>query len=311
MVKKLSLNTRILMACPLFFVLLFSSQTIMAQPNENDSSTMQKLQTLQTLPREGFFHGEFRQVVVTTGCQNGNTLEGTMSGTLSSLDGIHYSPTGIWQVLFDFQGRMNNCTPISHFYEGPASTDLQSGASHIVIVRPLGYLTYDSNSETISGVVLAEDEEFCCLQLTAPLSGFGPTSGTESLGEATASWTFNLVQNTPPTAEDQQIQIKKNKAAQISLSANDEDIGDTIIFSIVSQPSHGTITNFDESTGTLTYTPDKKFLGLDEFTFQATDSKGATSEIVTVSIAVGNKQSPSTTQDLDGFMLSIINLVEP
>jgi NHL repeat len=57
--------------------------------------------------------------------------------------------------------------------------------------------------------------------------------------------------NHPPVAEDQQIQIKKNKAVQIVLSASDEDIGDTYTFSIESVPSHGTITNFDESTGTL------------------------------------------------------------
>jgi sugar lactone lactonase YvrE len=117
--------------------------------------------------------------------------------------------------------------------------------------------------------------------------------------------------NHPPVAEDQQIQIKKNKAVQIVLSASDEDIGDTFTFSIESVPSHGTITNFDESTGTLTYTPDKKFTGLDEFTFQATDSMGATSEIVTVSIIVSNKmvtdnKKPSSTDNLP----SIINLIQ-
>jgi hypothetical protein len=67
---------------------------------------------------------------------------------------------------------------------------------------------------------------------------------------------------------------KKNKSIQIVLSINDVDVRDTFTFSIISQPSHGIITNFDETTGTLTYTPDKKFTGLDEFTFQATDSKG-------------------------------------
>ena len=98
---------------------------------------MENLQALQTQPIEGFFQGEYHQVLVTTGCQNGNTLDGTMAGTLSSPDGITYSPIGTWQVSFAFEGRMNNCTPISHFFNGPASTDSQSGASHIVVVRPL------------------------------------------------------------------------------------------------------------------------------------------------------------------------------
>jgi sugar lactone lactonase YvrE len=116
--------------------------------------------------------------------------------------------------------------------------------------------------------------------------------------------------NHPPVAEDQQIQIKKNKAVQIVLSASDEDIGDTFTFSIESVPSHGTITNFDESTGTLTYTPDKKLTGLDEFTFQVTDSKGATSKIATVSIIVGNKMVKDNKKPLTDNLPSIINLIQ-
>ncbi len=60
-----------------------------------------------------------------------------------------------------------------------------------------------------------------------------------------------FVPKNPPVAEDQEIQIKKNKALQIVLSANDEDARDTFTFSIVSEPSHGIITNFDESSETL------------------------------------------------------------
>ncbi len=33
----------------------------------------------------------------------------------------------------------------------------------------------------------------------------------------------------------------------------------TLTYSLVSQPAHGTITNFNSSTGTLTYTPDKDY----------------------------------------------------
>jgi sugar lactone lactonase YvrE len=121
--------------------------------------------------------------------------------------------------------------------------------------------------------------------------------------------------NNPPVAQYQEIQIKKNKAVQIVLSATDEDDGDTLTFSLESQPSHGTITNFDESSGTLTFTPDKKFTGQDIFRFQATDSKGATSEFAIVSIIVGNKKivdnkGPFSTDDLDSFIPSTINLIQ-
>ena len=117
--------------------------------------------------------------------------------------------------------------------------------------------------------------------------------------------------NQPPVAEDQVIKTKKNKSVQIVLSANEEDIGDTLTFSIVSHPSHGIITNFDESSGTLTYTPDKKFTGLDKFTFQVTDSNGARSEIATVSIAVSEKMKVDKPSiDLDRLLSFIFKFIK-
>ena len=117
--------------------------------------------------------------------------------------------------------------------------------------------------------------------------------------------------NQPPVAEDQVIKTKKNKSVQIVLSANDEDIGDTLTFLIVSHPSHGIITNFDESSGALIYIPDKKFTGLDKFTFQVTDSNGASSEIATVSIAVSNKMKEDKPSiDLDRLLYFIFKFIK-
>jgi sugar lactone lactonase YvrE len=98
------------------------------------------------------------------------------------------------------------------------------------------------------------------------------------------------INNQPPVAEDQLIKIKKNKSAQIVLSASDDD-GDIFTFSIDSEPIHGIISNFDESTGTVNYIPDKKFTGMDGFTFTATDSNGNTSNIATVFILISNNPS--------------------
>ena len=52
--------------------------------------------------------------------------------------------------------------------------------------------------------------------------------------------------------------------------ATDTD-GDALTYSIVSGVSHGTITNFDSSDGSFTYTPNSNFNGMDRFTFEATD----------------------------------------
>jgi plastocyanin len=76
--------------------------------------------------------------------------------------------------------------------------------------------------------------------------------------------------NQPPVAEDQVVKTKKNKAVQIVLSASDVDVdvGDTFTFSIVSQPSHGIITNFDESSRSLTYIPAKSLQDLTSLHFR-------------------------------------------
>ncbi|MDR4511002.1 MAG: Ig-like domain-containing protein [Nitrososphaeraceae archaeon] len=97
-----------------------------------------------------------------------------------------------------------------------------------------------------------------------------------------------FAQNSAPIAQDIDIKIKKNKPVEITLSATDAD-GDPVTFSIETGPLHGTITNFNPSTGTLIYTPEKKFTGEDEFTFKATDDNGQDSNIATVSILVNNK----------------------
>jgi cyclophilin family peptidyl-prolyl cis-trans isomerase len=63
-------------------------------------------------------------------------------------------------------------------------------------------------------------------------------------------------------------------------------------YSILSGPAHGTISNFDPTTGTLTYTPAAGFAGTDTFTYSATSSgpnsaaAAASSDPATVSIVV-------------------------
>jgi cyclophilin family peptidyl-prolyl cis-trans isomerase len=63
-------------------------------------------------------------------------------------------------------------------------------------------------------------------------------------------------------------------------------------YSILSGPAHGTISNFDPTTGTLTYTPAAGFSGTDTFTYSATSSgpnstaTAASSDPATVTIVV-------------------------
>ena len=57
---------------------------------------------------------------------------------------------------------------------------------------------------------------------------------------------------------------------RITLTGNDLD-GDAFTFSIVTAPTHGTLTG---SGANRTYTPTTNYSGSDSFVFQVTDSQG-------------------------------------
>jgi len=56
---------------------------------------------------------------------------------------------------------------------------------------------------------------------------------------------------------------------------------------IVSDVTHGA-TSVNPSTGVVTYTPGSNYYGPDSFTYEVDDDDGATSNVATVSITVGD-----------------------
>ncbi|MGD9532887.1 MAG: Ig-like domain-containing protein, partial [Candidatus Nitrosocosmicus sp.] len=76
--------------------------------------------------------------------------------------------------------------------------------------------------------------------------------------------------NQPPVAERQSVTANTADPTQITLKATDPQ-GNALTYSIVSDPKSGTISDFNEDTGTLTYTSNDGFTGQDRFTFKAND----------------------------------------
>jgi hypothetical protein len=60
---------------------------------------------------------------------------------------------------------------------------------------------------------------------------------------------------------------------------------DELTFQIVSDPSHGTLTDFDADAGTVVYTPNPDYYGSDSFTFTVNDGT-ADSNVATVDVIV-------------------------
>ncbi|MGI0048991.1 MAG: tandem-95 repeat protein, partial [Nitrososphaera sp.] len=90
--------------------------------------------------------------------------------------------------------------------------------------------------------------------------------------------------NDSPVALDGSRVTDEDVASTITLNATDVDTGDSLTFSIVTGPVHGTL---GVITGDqVTYTPFANYNGPDSFTFKATDSALADSNVANVTITI-------------------------
>jgi hypothetical protein len=116
---------------------------------------------------------------------------------------------------------------------------------------------------------------------------FTVSNGTNTSTAATV--TLNVATGTP-TANAQSASVSENGSVNLTLTGSDPDVPALpLTFAIVAGqgPAHGTITNFNPATGTLTYTPNANFSGPDSFQFTVSNGTN-TSAPATVSLSVQN-----------------------
>ena len=118
---------------------------------------------------------------------------------------------------------------------------------------------------------------------TITVTATDPTDGT------TASQSFNVVVgdyvgpttssaigniNFKPYANPVSESTYENMPTAIQLSGQntypDTSVKVPLTYSLAVDPSHGTVTNFNASTGTFTYTPDPGYVGTDTFEYEVT-----------------------------------------
>ncbi|MEQ8791449.1 MAG: Ig-like domain-containing protein [Pirellulaceae bacterium] len=99
--------------------------------------------------------------------------------------------------------------------------------------------------------------------------------------------------NNAPTGDGQSVSTAEETGLAVSLTGDDGDdsAAQVLTYAIASQPTHGTLSDFDPSTGAVTYTPDVDFVGEDVFTFVVTDDaavgwEALTSAPATVTVTV-------------------------
>ena len=104
---------------------------------------------------------------------------------------------------------------------------------------------------------------------------------TDDDGASTSRTTTVSITNRPPAATPQAVTTDEDTATAIGLTGTDPD-GDALGFTIVTPPTHGSLTG---SGADWTYTPVPDFNGFDQLTFTTSDGS-ATSSSATVTISV-------------------------
>ena len=79
---------------------------------------------------------------------------------------------------------------------------------------------------------------------------------------------FRRCYNTPPVAQSQRVSTPEDTALPIVLTATDPQPEDTLTYTVLTQPAHGTLSG---DAPNLVYTPEPNYNGPDEFTFRAND----------------------------------------
>ena len=101
-----------------------------------------------------------------------------------------------------------------------------------------------------------------------------------------------------PVAQDSTLETYKNLPNQGKLAASDPE-GQPLTYTVVQQPKRGTVEV--GSDGSYTYTPKKNKVGVDSFTYTATDPAGKVSRQATVTIQILKPTSAKQYTDTAGL----------
>ncbi len=157
-------------------------------------------------------------------------------------------------------------------------------------------LTYTIASQPLNGILsgTAPDLTYTPNADFTGLDNFTYRVNDSSLssGIATVSITVNEV-NDAPVADTLALQTDEETAVVAVLAGSDAD-GDSLTYTIASQPTNGTLSG---SAPNLTYTPNTNFSGNDSFTYQVNDGV-LDSNIATVTIAVNTINDVPVAQDV-------------
>ncbi|MFC5531640.1 beta strand repeat-containing protein [Cohnella yongneupensis] len=209
-------------------------------------------------------------ITVTATDGSGATTSDTFTITIANTNDTPTLATAIADQNATEDAAFSFAIPAGTFADVDAGDHLTYSASGLPT-----WLTFDGS--TFNGTPANEDVGESVITVTA----------TDDSG-ATVTDTFKITvanTNDAPVATTGSLTVVEDLSASGTLAATDIDSA-SLTYSIVQQPGHGTVSITNAATGAYTYTAtDLNWTGGDSFTFKATDSDGADSNVATVTVA--------------------------
>lgn len=247
---------------------------------------------LATLVSEGFPPYAFSLVNVSSGA----TASVSSTGIYNFVPATGFSGPGgfIYQVT-DTNDCVNTGT-VSVTVDSLAANDgnvqtCYNTASGILIDYVnggIGTLLFTGPLSTSCGAVtIAPNGNFVYVAPTGFTGSCNFVYGVSDSINCSSTGAITVVANTAPVVVDALIIPCANQSYSDTLAGLvQNNPPQPLTFAIVTQPTHGTLSNFIPATGAYTYTPQAGFIGLDSFQYQVTDAIGCVSNVGTITVDV-------------------------
>ena len=262
-----------------FFVVQGGAATLNGSGTSGQPGTPFPNENLQQLPLSGI-----NQIAMANsgGTDSNDTQFFINTGSLNSALGYGFTVFGQLLTGTNTLGQMTQIPVMNNTSTGEHSqpvNPLTITSATLSATNPNGVLLLDTTQahqgETSTITVTATDPA----DHTTVVQSFVVTVGAYGGPQ-------NPTINFRPFANPSVGTVAEDASGQIQLNGQSGYPGtpaSTLTYSLVGQPSHGTISNFNPSTGTFTYTPTPGFLGTDSLQYQVTATGPQTTPATTVS----------------------------
>ena len=179
-------------------------------------------------------------------------------------------------------------------------------------VFAMGGITASNQAISTTNVYLtAENRWFAEAPMNTPRAQFPAVvfgndlyvfGGEDALGTVTGSVEV-FISGVAPVAEDDSFLTDEDTPLTFNVLANDTDPGGTtLLISTISQPAGGRVTQ-ESTDGTLTYTPNQNFNGIDRFTYTIVNEEGsiASADVIITVTSINDLPMFTSSPVLDGI----------